>query len=193
MTERTRSRSFGPTVLVGLAGATLAAVAGAQEWARASGKAAGADVTAAAQGSESAPLVVALGLVSLAAWGVVLVLRGGARRVVAVFGAMAAAGVLASTAGSFDRAQDDAVSAVVAKGADGDVFTAALTGWYYAAGVGALLTLTAFVVAVVVAPRWPAMSSRYDAPRMHAAADGTEPSSEQDLWRALDDGRDPTA
>ena len=180
-------------MLIGLAGATLAAVAGAQDWARASGKAAGADVTAAAQGSESAPLVVALGLVCLVAWGVVLVLRGGARRVLAAFGALAAAGVLVSTGASFDRTQDDAVSAVVAKGADGDVFTTALTGWYYAAGVGALLTLTAFVVAVVRAPRWPAMGSRYDAPGTRAAAAETESSSERDQWRALDEGRDPTA
>ncbi len=193
MAERPRSRSFGPTVLVGLAGATLAAVAGARDWARASGRAAGVDVTAAAKGSESAPLVVALGLVALAAWGVVLVVRARARRVVSVIGALAAAGAVAATAVSFGRAQDDAVRAVVAKGAAGDAFTSGLTGWYYAAAVGSVLTLMAFVVAVVAAPRWPAMGSKYDAPAARADAETAGPVTEQEMWRALDDGRDPTA
>ncbi len=193
MAERPRSRSFGPTVLAGLAGATLAAVAGARDWARASGSAAGVDVTGVAKGSESAPLVVALGLVALAAWGVVLVVRARARRVVSVVGALAAAGVVAATALSFGRAQDDAVRAVLAKGAAGDAFTTGLTGWYYAAAVGGLLTLAAFVVAVLAAPRWPAMGSKYDAPATRAAAEGAQPATEQEMWRALDDGRDPTA
>ena len=193
MAERPRSRSFGPTVLVGLAGATLAAVAGARDWARASGSAAGVDVTGVAKGSESAPLVVALGLVALAAWGVVLVVRTRARQVVSVAGALAAAGMVAATALSFGRAQDDAVRAVLAKGAAGDAFTTGLTGWYYAAAVGGVLTLAAFVVAVLAAPRWPAMGSKYDAPATRAAAEGARPATEQEMWRALDDGRDPTA
>jgi uncharacterized membrane protein (TIGR02234 family) len=180
-------------VLVGLAGATLAAVAGARDWARASGSAAGVDVTGVAKGSESAPLVVALGLVALAAWGVVLVVRTRARQVVSVAGALAAAGVVAATALSFGRAQDDAVRAVLAKGAAGDAFTTGLTGWYYAAAVGGVLTLAAFVVAVLAAPRWPAMGSKYDAPATRAAAEGARPATEQEMWRALDDGRDPTA
>lgn len=189
MAERARSRSFGPTVLAGLAGAVLAAVAAGQDWATASGQAAGVDVAAATKGSSSAPLAVALALVVLAAWGVVLVLRRGARRVVAVFGLLASAGVLAATAVAFGRAQEDAVRAVVAKGGTGDAFASSLTGWYYICGVGAALTLAAFVVAVVASPRWPAMGSRYDAPAARAA----EPHTEQDLWRALDDGHDPTA
>jgi uncharacterized membrane protein (TIGR02234 family) len=186
MADRPARGSFGPVVLVGLAGATLAAVAGAQDWATASGRAGGADVTAAADGSVSAPLALALALVALAAWGVVLVLRGRARRVVAAVGALAATGALASVGVAFSRAQDDAVAAVVARGADGDTLEASLTGWYYAAALGAVLTLLAFVVAVRQAPGRPAMGSRYDAP-------ATRPETDQDMWKALDDGRDPTA
>lgn len=193
MAERPRSRSFGPTVLVGLAGATLAAVAGARDWSRATGRAAGVDVTAVAKGSESAPLVVALALVALAAWGVVLVVRSRARRVVSVIGALAAAGVVVSTVLNAGRAQDDAVRALVAKGVAGDAFTSSLTGWYYVAAVGGVLALAAFVVAVVAAPRWPAMGSKYDAPATRAEAQTAEPVTEQEMWRALDDGRDPTA
>ena len=197
MAEPTRSRSFGPTVVLGLAGAVLAAVAAARDWATASGSAAGVDVAATAKGSASAPLAVALALVALAAWGVVLVLRGRARRVVAVVGALAAGGVVAAVVVAFGRAQDDAVQAVVAKGATDDVFTTSLTGWYVACGVGAVATLVAFGVAVVASPRWPAMGSRYDAPAAQASGPGGPASAgtatEQDMWHALDDGRDPTA
>ncbi len=199
MAER-RSRSFGPAVLAGLAGAVLAAVSAGQDWATASGSNAGVDVTAAAKGSATAPLAIALGLVALAAWGVVLVLRGRARRLVAVLGTLASAGVLAAVLTGSQRAQHDAVEAVAAKGGTGDAVSAALTGWYYACGVGAVLTLAAFAVAVVASPRWPAMGSRYDAPGARpvgapTSADGrsAEPATERDMWHALDDGRDPTA
>ena len=119
----------------------------------------------------------------------VLVLRGRARRVVAVVGALAAAGVVAATVASAGRAQHDAVRAVLAKGGTGDAFSTSLTAWYFVCAVAAVVTLVAFVVAVVAAPRWPAMGSRYDAPAARAA----EPQTEQDLWRALDEGHDPTA
>jgi uncharacterized membrane protein (TIGR02234 family) len=184
-----RARSFGPTVAVGLLGAVLAVVSASRDWATASGSAAGVDVTAATKGSATAPLGVALGLVALAAWGVVLVLRGRTRRVVAAVGALSAAGVLAAVLTAFGSARDDAVAAVVSKGGTGDAFSTSLTGWYVACGVGAVLTLAAFAVAVVTSPHWPAMGSRYDAPAARPAAD----ADEQDMWRALDDGRDPTA
>lgn len=191
-----RSRSFGPTVLAGLAFGALTAVSAARDWAVASGSAAGADVSAAVRGSATAPLAIALALVALAAWGTVLVLRGRARQVVAAVGAAASAGVLATVVSGFAEAQDDAVEAVVSRGATGDVFESSLTGWYFACGGGAVLTLLAFAVAVAAATRWPAMGSRYDAPagRTSAGAAGAPGSAtEQDMWRALDDGRDPTA
>ena len=193
MAERPRSRSFGPTVLAGLAGATLASVAAARDWAHASGRASGVAVTAAAKGSDSASLALALGLGALAPWGVVLVVRTRARRVVAVVGALASAGVLAATVVAFGRAQDDASRALEARGATGDVSRAALTGWYWAALVGGALALLAFVAALRLAPRWPAMGTRYDAPATRAAQEQAAPATEQDMWRALDDGRDPTA
>jgi uncharacterized membrane protein (TIGR02234 family) len=193
MAERSPSRSFGPTVLVGLAGATLAAVAGAKDWARASSGVGRTAVSGVAKGSETAPLVVALALVALAAWGVVLVLRGRARRVVAVVGLLASAGALVATVAAFGRAEDDAVAAAVSQGAGSDAFTSSLTGWYFAAGVGAFLALAAFAVAVRCVPGWPAMGSRYDAPAARAQAEAATPATERDMWRALDDGHDPTA
>jgi uncharacterized membrane protein (TIGR02234 family) len=186
-----RDRSFGPAVVAGLGGATLAAVASGRDWASARGDAAGVEVAAAVAGSDTAPLALALSLVALAAWGAVLVLRGRVRRAVAAVGALAAAGVLATVVGRFDGAQDDALEAVRAAGATGDVTAASLTGWYWTTAVGALLTLVALLVAVVRSPGWPAMGSRYDAPAARREQQQAE-RSEQDLWRALDEGHDPT-
>jgi uncharacterized membrane protein (TIGR02234 family) len=189
--RRLVDRAFGPTVVLGLAAAALTAVSASRDWARASGSAAGVHVSAAAKGSASAPLAVALALVALASWGVVLVLRGRVRRVVAVVGAAASAGGLAATLAVFGDTRDDAVHAVMARGGAGDGLGSSLTGWYYLSVVGALVTLAGFLVAVVAAPRWPAMGSRYDAP----VARSRDPAAENDidLWKALDDGRDPTA
>jgi uncharacterized membrane protein (TIGR02234 family) len=183
------------TVLLGLTGAVLATVAGGREWASAQGSSTGVRVSGTAAGTTSAPLAVALGLVCLAAWGVVLVLRGRWRRTVAVAGAVAAAGLLAAVLTASDRAQHDAVRAVVAKGATGDGLSAALTGWFFACAVGALIALAAFVLAVPAAPHWPAMGSRYDAPAAHreSAQLPGEERTPQDMWRALDRGHDPTA
>jgi uncharacterized membrane protein (TIGR02234 family) len=186
---KTRSRSFRPTVLLGLAGTALASVAGTKEWARASGAVAGIKVDATAKGSESAPLVTALALVALAAWGVVLVSRGRARQAVSAIGMLAGVGVLAATVVAFDAARNDALRALDGKGVTGDAVQATLTGWYFAAGIGAAFAVGAFAVAVLRSRAWPAMGTKYDAP----AARAEQPVHEQDMWRALDEGHDPTS
>jgi uncharacterized membrane protein (TIGR02234 family) len=119
---------------------------------------------------------------------VVLVLRGRARRFAAVVGALAAAGVLGSVLLGAGAAQDAASTAVQAQGATGDALAVSLTAWYWVTGLAAALTLGTLVVAVRKAPSWPAMGSRYDAP----AARSSTPATDQDLWRALDEGHDPT-
>lgn len=183
-----RDRTFAPAVLGGVGAGALTAVAAGQEWARATGDAAGVQVSATVSGPDTAPLALALALVALAAWGVLLVLRGRLRRVVAVIGVTATAGVLVALVTSFYGVQDDALAAVMAKGTTGHVFTGTLTAWYWTTGVAALLTLVALAVAVVRSPGWPAMGSRYDSP-----ATRRHPDTEEDLWRALDRGDDPTA
>jgi uncharacterized membrane protein (TIGR02234 family) len=192
--ERRRSQSFAPTAVVGLASAALTAVAASRDWVTASGVAAGVRVTASVKGSSSAPLAVSLALLALAAWGVVLVLRGTARRVVAVVGALAAAGVVVTVLTSFGTVRDAARSAVAAKGGTGAQVVTSLTGWYWVCLVAALVSTASLVVAVVVAPGWPAMGSRYDAPTGGTDTRGEGgPVTEQEMWRALDDGHDPTA
>ena len=184
-----KDRSFGRTVLTGLGASGLTAVAAAQPWAEADGDNAGVAVSAVADGNDVAPLALALALVALASWGVLLVLRGSARRLVAVVGTLAAGGVLAAVVSASGSAQDAAVDAVQAAGATGDTFTSSLTAWYWTTGAAAALSLAALGVAVARAPRWPAMGSRYDAP----SARETSPATTEDLWKALDEGQDPTA
>ena len=186
--DRRPDRSYGPVVLVGLAGAALSAVAGTREWARATGDAAGLKVHSTVTGSESAPLVSALALLALAAWGVVLVLRGRMRRLVAVVGLLAAAGALVAVVAAFDGVRNDALDELMGNGAADQGNRATFTVWYFVAGAGAVAAALAFLVAVWRSPGWPAMGAKYDAP----AARAETPATGEDMWRALDQGHDPT-
>jgi uncharacterized membrane protein (TIGR02234 family) len=181
---------LGPTAVVGLAGAGLAAVASAQVWGRAEVTEPAVRVVE-ARGSDVAPVALPLALVALAAWGAVLVLRSRGRRIVAAVGLAAALGVGAVVAARAGAVGETARGLVTEGATRGDVTTDA-TLWPYAAGVGAVLAALAFLAALRAAPTWPEMSSRYDAP----AAEGTDDdaaSSPGDLWSAIDEGRDPTA
>ncbi len=177
-----RSRSFAPTVLVGMAAATLAAVSSHQDWARAD-----ASGGAGAAGSDVAPAALALALVSLAAWGAVLVLRGVPRRVAAALGASAAVGASVVVLSSAGQARSAAVQAQ-ATALSGPADAASLTAWFDLAALSSVLCGGCLLVAAVASGRWPQMSRRYDARVAGAPATGTP----QDAWRALDEGRDPT-
>ena len=150
-------------------------------------------MTAAAEGSD----VRAAGrspsaLVALAAWGVVLVLRGRARRVVAVVGVLAAAGALVAVVAALGRAQDDALEAVMAEGATGRRLRHLADRLVLRGRRSARCSRWSRSWSRCVRRRgWPAMGSRYDAPA--ARADAAAAPTEQDMWRALDEGRDPTA
>lgn len=191
-----RRGTFGPVVLVGLAGATLAAVAGARPWAdgRSGRVDTATEATAAQLGSaQEMPLAAALALVVLACWGVVLVTRGRVRRAVAVLGAVAAAGLVVTCVVGLTSVQDSLTDALLtASGTDTAVVS--LTGWAWAACVGAVVSLAATVAAVAWASAWPEMGRRYDAPAGGAAAAAAPADAGNlELWKALDDGEDPTA
>lgn len=195
----TARRTFGPVVLVGVGAAALAAVAGHQPWARAHGSTAQADSAliefATDSGPGESPAAGALALVLLACWGVVLVSRGRFRRATAGLAVLAGLGVVVLVVvGHADvpEAVRDAVAAVGVT--DPDV---SRTAWYWLTGAGALTSAVAAALAFAWAPAWPEMGQRYDAPAR--AADAATPSqpgpserSDTELWKALDDGRDPT-
>jgi len=188
-----RRRTFGPVVLLGLATGTLTAIAGEKPAVSGSG-----DVARAVSGrlvsfDAHLPLVTALALVVLACWGVVLVTRGRVRRAVAVLGTIAAAGALVAALAAYSQvpAQFRDELALVGIG-DPEL---SHTAWYWVAVVGALLATVAGALAVAWAPAWPEMGTRYDAPGSAPAPPAVPPEEQSslDLWKAMDEGRDPTA
>jgi len=185
MAERSPRGRFGPTVAAGLAAAALTSVASAKPWFR-------LDLPARlAVGPESGrqgdmPLALALSLVVLAGWGALLVSRGRFRRVCASIALLAAIGVVICVAVAPTVIPDSLRTSAGAAASTG----ASPTGWYVTAAVSGVISLGVLLVAWRSAPHWPTMSSRYDAPT-HAtsAAAASEPTQ---LWKALDEGVDPT-
>lgn len=193
MPERQRPgrRTFGPVVLVGLAAAGLGALAGTKQWASDSS---GHVVVAAVEEAGRQPLAGALALVLLACWGVLLVTRRRTRRAVAGLGLLAALGVLATAVvgltGAADRVRQAARDSPMA-GQSLEVHT---TIWPWLAGVAAVVSVAATVLALRWAPDWPEMGARYDAPGSATDPDG-DPGARQesiDLWKSMDEGHDPT-
>ncbi|WP_346384924.1 Trp biosynthesis-associated membrane protein [Nocardioides sp.] len=188
-------------VLVGLASGVLAAVSGNNVWAvpdstRQTGTGAILGVASGTSAEDAArmPLATALALVVLAAWGVLLVTRGRFRRVISFVCVLAALGALATTVVGFVAAPRALRSALTGLGVEGA--SVHHTAWYWAGLVGALLTSMAAALAVRWVSAWPEMGSRYDAPAaqataVQAVAEPQEQSS-LDLWKAMDEGRDPT-
>ena len=195
--ERPR-RTFGPVVLLGLASAGLAAVAGSKPWV--TGESGGVDTDTGSamisalslDGVTTSPLSAALALVLLACWGVILVTRGRVRRAIAVLGLIAAAGLTAATVEAPWSLPDKLAEALLAVSGT-DTVSTSLTPWYAAALVAAGLSLVATVSAVRLVPTWPEMGTRYDAPAGAPQPDDAPTSANIDIWKAIDEGRDPTA
>ena len=183
--------TFVPVVGVGLAAGALAAVAATKPWV----------VPSSSQGDPlgllaeagKMPLAGALSLVVLGCWGVLLVTRRRVRRVVALLGLVGAVslGITVATGWlTLDEQVTQALEASAAAGPDTGVHHSA---WFWAAAVGSLLSVAATAAAVRFAPAWPEMGRRYDAPGATRGSVTTEeePSS-LDLWKSIDEGRDPT-
>jgi uncharacterized membrane protein (TIGR02234 family) len=189
-----RNKTFGPIVLLGLAGAGLSAVAGHERWVH--GTACGNNPVAALADAGDAGQVPAAGaaaLALLAAWGVLLVTRGKVRRVVAVVGALAALGLAVATALGPRSGTAGVTNYLDNFGVD--CVDTSLTGWFYAGVVGAVLALVPALLAVRYVGTWPEMGRRYDAPADQPAAPQAPPEEQGnlELWKAMDEGRDPTA
>ncbi|WP_426244240.1 Trp biosynthesis-associated membrane protein [Nocardioides sp. LHG3406-4] len=191
-----RRRTFGPVVLLGLAGAGLSAVAGTKAWLHAGADdvepgSAYASVLMAESGVGQMPLAGALALVLLACWGVVLVTRGRVRRVVTWLALLTALGLAATVVAGWFTLDDQFRTAL--RDFVGTEPEFSWTAWFWAAVVGALLSLAAAVAAVRFVRSWPEMGSKYDAPASREPKRPDPASDEsQELWKAIDEGRDPT-
>ena len=183
-------RTFGPVVLVGVAAGALAAVAGGRAWAVVEATKPAPLVDDPDAGKM--PLASALAFVVLAAWGVLLVTRGRFRRVVAGIGLAAAVGFSAVVVAGFSAAPD-ALRGHVHGYLDNPGPQIHLSAWYWISAVAGVLAVVTTAAAVRLVPYWPEMSSRYDAPgAAPVTADPDGPDNSLDLWRAMDQGHDPT-
>jgi uncharacterized membrane protein (TIGR02234 family) len=194
-------RTFGPVVLLGVGSAALAAWAASKPWVDGTGADSAPGMASMAWGEvASSPLGTALAFVVLACWGVLLVTRGRFRRAIAGLAVLAGLGYAATVAWAPFSLPDHLVEQVRRRtGATLD--DTALTGWYWLACAAALLVLTSTVLALRLVQSWPEMGTRYDAPTGARAAGDADPAPAPsdrptdniDIWKALDDGRDPTA
>ncbi|HET9997129.1 MAG TPA: Trp biosynthesis-associated membrane protein [Nocardioides sp.] len=188
-------RTFGPVVLLGIASAGLAALAGSRAWVgfdvvedpdTGSGGSYSSTIGISLTGLPEAPLVAALAFVVLAAWGVLLVTRGRVRRGMALLAAVASAGMLAAAVVAFVTSPDSLRDTFAEIQVPVEVQR---TAWPWLGVAASFVALLAAVLAWRLVPSWPEMGTRFDAPG------STPPPREEtslDLWRALDHGRDPT-
>jgi uncharacterized membrane protein (TIGR02234 family) len=196
MRQRLSSRTgYALTILVGLASSGLCALAVARPWAKATATVRGLPpIEASVDGADVAPVAAALAVVCLAGFGAVLATRGWVRRAIGVVivAAAAAVVVVAAVPASTTGLLEDALSA---HGWTGGGYARSITGWRIAAVASGLVVMAAGAAVARFAGDWATMGARYDSPaegRRAAAAAADEPMSEAALWRALDDGADPT-
>ncbi len=203
----TGGRELTSAVLAGAVATGLVLLALGRPWAESSVSTQGMprqDVVA--TGTDAVAWLRALTLVGLAAVGAVLVTSGRWRRMLGALTAGVGAAVAAGSAlsGAAVREALAAEARRTAAGADGGAVAAALSGagpsaWPWLAVVAGLLLAAVGLAVAVRGGRWPGMSRRYDAPRDPVPAapaptedDRARPLDEQDAWRALDQGRDPS-
>lgn len=191
----TPRRLYAPVVLATLAAGGAVFLAAGRTWAEIDVEPEGlASATVLVTGSDAQPLVPALGVVIVTSALAILAAGPRLRRVVgALTMVVAVVGVVVvprSGSGTLDRAITSAAEKSPAYTGPDALGSVSHTPWD-------LLTIAAFVLAFLLgalilrlAPQWPTMSSRYDAPTSRPAKDDATGS---DMWKAMDRGDDPTA
>jgi uncharacterized membrane protein (TIGR02234 family) len=188
---------YGPTLVIGLAGAVAVMVGVAKPWVTATARQTGLpQIEVSVSGADLAPLAGALGVVVLAAFGAVIATRGWVRRCLGGLIVVASLVVLVSAIHppGATGALEDALSA---KGWSGGDYDSGTAWWRWLALVGSVATTLAGVAISLYGARWATMGAAYDAP---GTAQDTVPAkphdaasaSEADVWREIDEGRDPT-
>ncbi len=189
-----KRRLYGPSLAAGLLGALGVTVGTARPWMRATASVPGLPtIHAAASGADLVPLAGALGVAMLAAFGAVVATRGFARRILGA--AVLAAAVVVLVASIHPAGASGQLTAgLSAKGWSGGGYESATTLWRWLVLVCAGIAGLAGTLTSVYGAQWAEMGSRYDAPTRDSAPPRERPEdlSETDVWRAIDQGRDPT-
>ena len=150
-----------------------------------------------AAGADAEPVLVGWALLALAAVAGVLATSGWGRRLVGVVVALAGAWAAVRAVAALAAPPPDALPAAAVRAGRAVAVDAGVVGPLVAAAGGLVLAAVGVLV-VVAAPRLPRLGARYDAPGARAGA-GTPDAArrrprdpDQELWAALDEGRDPT-
>ncbi len=194
-------RAYGFAVLVGLLSAVAVTTGVSRPWYEASATVKNLPrLEAAATGSELLPVAGALGLVLMASFGAVIATRGWWRRGLGLLIVVGAVVVLVAAArpGTTDQVLR---ADLAARGWPGGGYDTSVTPWRWLVLAGSAGCLAAGAAVARFGAQWPTMGQRYDAPPLSAdsaAADESFPAevdrslTQEQLWRALDQGRDPT-
>jgi hypothetical protein len=179
------ARLRGRALVPGLLGGVLALATGAQPWWQASGE----GVAVSFSGTETtAGLAQALGVVALAGWLLVLVLRTRGRQVLAALLVLAGAGIVLVGA-LRPQPSAAAVRTQVREVSLADQVAVTSTGWSYGYAATGLLVLAGGVLVLLTAARWPQRGDRFSRATPVATSVADDPA---EVWRAQDAGLDPT-
>jgi uncharacterized membrane protein (TIGR02234 family) len=185
---------YGPVLVLGLLGALGITVGASHPWVTATSSVQGLPtIHASASGADLSPLAGALGVVVLAGFGAVIATRGWVRRGLGVAIVVASVVVVVSAADP-GAASDVLRSGLSAKGWSGGGYHTSTEPWRWLVLVSALVTLAAGAATARYGGQWAVMGGRYDAPSVPgpAATKPAEDLTENDVWQAIDQGRDPT-
>jgi uncharacterized membrane protein (TIGR02234 family) len=193
-----RARGYAATLALGLLAATTATVALARPWITATATQRGLpQIKISVTGAEVASLAGALCVVALASFGAVIATRGSVRRALGTLIVLSSA-VIAYSALRPPSGTSQVEAGLSALGWAGGPYDMETSPWRWVTLAAALLCLATGVAVIARGHRWAAMGSRYDAPasRMDGATstDGADGSdlADADVWREIDQGRDPT-
>jgi len=188
----TSRRLYAPVVLTLLAAGGLAFFAASRTWVEATVQAKGLPTDAVAvSGTDAQPLVPALALVVVTGALAVLAASVRVRWVVGVlvFVVGVGAAILVATSGSaLDDALDDAVRSSTAFTGSNVPDGRQVVLWPVLSGASFVLAAVLGLLVIRNAATWPTMGSRYESP----TGKSQDARTEDDLWSALDEGRDPT-
>jgi Tryptophan-associated transmembrane protein (Trp_oprn_chp) len=180
-----------PTVVAALAMGSLVAFATTQNWLSIDAGDGIVSTAGVAELADGSTVASSLNWVVLASWGAVLVTRGGVRRACAAIGALASAGVMGAIIQWMLVSPQAAGRVLTEAGAAG--VEVGLRGWCWLALLGSLATFGLAIQATRSMAGWPEMGQRYDAPSRPPTSPGeTDLNSSPDVWKAIDEGRDPT-
>ncbi len=190
-------RGYATVLTLGLVGSLMTVLGTARPWASAAAGTRGLPaIHVSVTGTDLEPACGALGLALLAAFGAVLATRGWVRRGLGAAIVLGSIVVLILAATAPADPTHALAAELSAKGWTGGGFGSGTEPWRWIVVAGAAAAGVAGAGVARFGGSWVSMGARYDAPA--AATRATQPDqaadvlTEAEVWKAIDQGRDPT-